>query len=152
MSISSKLMGSFSLQIQQTWGQYHRNVTARSCLDYFKRGYKTSGYYHVMNYRTSTSIQTVYCDMESEPGFAWTLVESFALKNKAIDQFSKRSLKLNTPVRPKAPNWNLYRMSLPQMNSLKDLSTHWRVTCDFQAKPADLYRDYAVARFKVSMC
>ena len=86
--------------------------------------------------------------MESEPGSAWTLVESFALKNKAIPAFSQRSLKINAPVLPKTPNWNRYRMSLSQMNDLKKQSTHWRVTCDFQAKPVDIYRDYAVARFK----
>ena len=35
------------------------------------------------------------------------------------------------------------------MNDLKKQSTHWRVTCDFQTKPVDIYRDYAVAiRFK----
>ena len=86
--------------------------------------------------------------MESEPGSAWTLVESFALKNKAIPAFSQRSLKINAPVLPKTPNWNRYRMSLSQMNDLKKQSTHWRVTCDFQAKPVDIYRDYAVARFR----
>ena len=86
--------------------------------------------------------------MESEPGSAWTLVESFALKNKAIPAFSQRTLKINAPVLPKTPNWNRYRMSLSQMNDLKKQSTHWRVTCDFQAKPVDIYRDYAVARFK----
>ena len=86
--------------------------------------------------------------MESEPGFAWTLVESFVLKNIDIVQFKKLVIKYDRQVRPKSPTWNLYRMSLPQMKNLKERSSHWRVTCDFQAKPANLFRDYAIARFK----
>ena len=61
---------------------------------------------------------------------------------------SKHPLKTNAPVLPNTPNWNRYRMSLPQMQHLKSQSTHWRVTCDFQSNPADLHQDYALARFK----
>ena len=63
-------------------------------------------------------------------------------------QFLRRTLKSNSQVRPQAPNWNFYRMPLVEMEHLKKHSTHWRFTCDFPAKPVDLYRDYAVARFK----
>ena len=85
--------------------------------------------------------------MESEPGSAWTLVESFALRHKRMPAFSYRPLKLDYPVLSKTPNWNRYRMSFSQMSSIEKQSTHWRVTCDFQTKPVDLYQDYALARF-----
>ena len=85
--------------------------------------------------------------MESEPGSAWTLVKSFAFKNKALPAFSRRLLRFNYPVLPKTPNWFAYRMLLTQMNNLKQQSTHWRITCDFQNKPADIHRDYALASF-----
>ena len=85
--------------------------------------------------------------MESEPGSAWTLVKSFALKNKALPAFSRRLLRFNYPVLPKTPNWFAYRMSLTPMNNLKQQSTHWRITCDFQNKPVDIHRDYALASF-----
>ena len=124
---------------------FYRNITERSCLDYYKKGHKTNGYYHIADDQLT---YTVYCDMESEVGFAWTLVESFALKNIDIVQFKRRILKHNYQVRPKSPTWNLYRMSLLQMKNLKERSTHWRITCNFQAKLADLFRDYAIARFK----
>ena len=135
----------FIFQTHQTWGKFHRVVTAKSCLHLLKKGYKANGYYQINN--NGNSFQTVYCDMESEPGSAWTLVESFAFKNKALPAFSKRVLKIDAPVLPKTPNWNVYRMPLTQMNNVKQQSTHWRITCDFQAKPADIYRDYALASF-----
>ncbi|CAB3976580.1 Hypothetical predicted protein [Paramuricea clavata] len=109
-----------------------RNVTAQSCLDYLKRGVKTNGYYSIKNYGTDGWVRTVYCDFESEPGFAWTLVESFALKNKFLPAFHIHPLKVNAPVNPNSPNWNLFRMSFLQMSQLRAQSTHWRVTCSFQ--------------------
>ena len=84
--------------------------------------------------------------MNSEPGAAWTLIESFALKNKAIQKINKRPLQTNAPVNEKSPNWNLYRMSLPQMRHLKSQSTHWRVTCSFPNFGID-YTDYVRAKF-----
>ena len=85
--------------------------------------------------------------MESEPGSAWTLVKSFAFKNKTLPAFSRRLLSFNYPVLPDTPNWFAHRMSLTPMNKLKQQSTHWRITCDFQNKPADIHRDYARASF-----
>lgn len=86
--------------------------------------------------------------MESQQNSAWTLVESFALKNRDTPAFSKHPLKTDAPEQSQTPNWNSYRMSFSQMHQLQAQSTHWRVTCDFQTKPVDLYRDYAIATFK----
>ncbi|XP_028416174.1 uncharacterized protein LOC114539797 [Dendronephthya gigantea] len=135
-------------QVNLTSGSSPVIVTAQSCLDYFKRGYKTNGYYHIINHGVNGLVHTVYCDFTSEPGFAWTLVESFALKHKLLRAFRKSPLKTNDPVNPNTPNWNLFRMSYKQMSHLRSQSTHWRVTCNFQAKPIDIYRDYARATFK----
>ena len=85
--------------------------------------------------------------MESEPGSAWTLVESFKLGNKHMAQFSTTAFKYDAPVSSETPNWNAYRMTHSQKSHLKTHSTHWRVTCDFQSNPTDLYRDYALASF-----
>ena len=84
--------------------------------------------------------------MESEPGSAWTLIESFALKNRAVQQVQIHPLQTNAPVNEGTPNWNIYRMSLSQMTSLKSQSTHWRVTCSLPVNGVD-YRDYARANF-----
>ena len=46
--------------------------------------------------------------MNSEEGFAWTLVMSFALKNKAMDQVRVKGLVANASLNQHLPNWNLY--------------------------------------------
>lgn len=120
-------------------------ITARSCVDYLKRGFKTNGYYQIFNFNANT-FTTVYCDMTSEPGTAWTLIESISLKNKGLVQFYKHPLQTNAPVNEMSPNWNLYRMSLPQMINLKSQASHWRVTCSFPDHGVD-YTDYARAKF-----
>ena len=125
---------------------YHE-PTAQSCLDYAKKSYRTSGYYLIKTEETGDACHTVYCDMESEPGSAWTLVISFALKNKETPEFTKTPLKYDAPVRSDTPSWNAYRMSHSQMSHLKKHSTHWQITCDFQSNPVDLRQDYALASF-----
>ena len=84
--------------------------------------------------------------MESEQGSAWTLVVSFTLQNRAVDQIRRHPLQINAPVNEKTPNFNIYRMSLSQMTSLKSQSSHWRVTCSFPTHGVD-YKDYARANF-----
>ena len=125
----------------------YREPTARSCLDYAKKRYRTSGYYQIKMDETGEVYHIVYCDMESEPGSAWTLVQSYALKNKETTEFAKTPLKYDAPVHSDTPSWNAYRMSHSQMSHLKQHSTHWRITCDFQSNPVDLRRDYALASF-----
>ena len=85
--------------------------------------------------------------MNSEPGSAWTLVMSHALQNKNMEQFQANGAMQNDrPVNEHSPNWNLYRMSLTQMNHPKSQSTHWRVTCSFPTHKVD-YTDYVRAKF-----
>ena len=83
--------------------------------------------------------------MTSEAGSAWTLVMSYALKNKDMKQ-AREVMQHNAPLNEHSPNWNLYRMSLAQMTHLKSQSTHWRTTCSFPAYKVD-YTDYVRAKF-----
>jgi hypothetical protein len=72
---------------------------------------------------------------------------SFARKNKGTTALRNHQLSANSPINEKTPiNWNIYRMSLSQMNALKPHSTHWRVTCSLPTHGVD-YRDYARANF-----
>ena len=85
--------------------------------------------------------------MTSEAGSAWTLVMSFAFKNRLMQQFGANGQMQNDrPVNENSPDWNLYRMTLTQMNHLKSQSTHWRVTCSFPTYKVD-YTDYVRAKF-----
>ena len=57
----------------------------RSCVDHLKNGADKCGYYKI--YDASGNGFTVFCDMEKEPGAAWTLVMSWSLKNKLFSNF-----------------------------------------------------------------
>ena len=57
----------------------------RSCIDHLKNGATKCGYYKI--YDAAGSGFTVYCDMETEPGAAWTLVMSWSFKNKLFSNF-----------------------------------------------------------------
>ena len=117
----------------------------RSCLDHLKNGLKTNGYYNI--YDANSNLVTVYCDMTSESGKAWTLVMSWARKNKDMAEFKNTRLGINSPVDKNLPNWDKYRMSLSMMNDLSAQSTHWRATCSFPTHGVDDFRDYVRGKF-----
>ena len=81
--------------------------------------------------------------MNTEVGFAWTLIESYALKYNS--NFAKKALNVDYPVNENSPNWNLYRLSKPRMSRIRDKSTYWRATCEFHKTGVD-YRDYVRAK------
>ena len=82
----------------------------------------------------------VYCDFGSEPGVAWTLIQSHSLQNN--DAFKSKAFFLHDmPVNQDAPEWNNYRLSMSRMKSIQDVSTHWRATCNFMTDGVD-YHDY----------
>ena len=54
----------------------------KSCQAYKAAGEKSSGLYTITD-DTDQSFQ-VFCDFDSEPGFAWNLIQSFSLSKKDI--------------------------------------------------------------------
>ena len=84
--------------------------------------------------------------MTSECGKAWTLVMSWATKNKNMAAFRSTPLSTNCSVDENFPNWGKYRMSLSMMNDLSNQSTHWRATCSFPTHGVD-YVDYVRGKF-----
>ena len=117
----------------------------QSCLDHLKSGTSKNGYYSIID--QSGSSLTVYCDFESEPGSAWTLVMSWSLQNNNLPAFRSTPLTENVLVNEKTPNWNVYRQSKKSMDLLKSQSSHWRATCSFNRVKFD-YRDYVRGSFK----
>ncbi|CAB3988155.1 Hypothetical predicted protein [Paramuricea clavata] len=130
----------------QCSGNLCDQLTPRSCLDHLKRCSTSEGNYKIYN-ENDNCLYSVYCDMVPETAAAWTLVESFALSHKDEDPFRKHPFKTNAPVNKKSANFNRYRMSQPQMSSLKSVSTHWRATCSFPIDGID-GRDQARANFQ----
>ena len=89
---------------------------------------------------------TVFCDINSEVGAAYTLVESFALQyNKK--GFHKYSFTQSFPVNENSPRWDYYRLSKDKMTRLAGRSTHWRAACNFPQVGIN-YKDYV--RVKMS--
>lgn len=70
---------------------------------------------------------------------AWTLIQSFSLEN--VVHF-KHQFQKDMPSNMFNPNWNSYRLSRLQMESIKVDSTKWRITCEFQQNKRVDYRDY----------
>ena len=118
----------------------------RTCRDIAKNGVSTSGEYRVFSYYGNEAF-SVFCDMESESGYVWALIQSFSLANKGI--FKRKVFGVDFPVShtKNKVDWNLYRLSLPQMESLANHSTHLRATCNFSTEGLR-YTDYARAKLE----
>ena len=123
---------------------YRCQKTPRSWQDILLSGRHENGIYQIRN--ESNGTLNVYCDFASEPGAAWTLVQSYSLekgeKNSVKDIFSDKPLFVDFPVNETSPDdWSSYRLSLANIKSIRAHSTHWRATCEFQAMAID-FRDY----------
>ncbi|XP_073249322.1 uncharacterized protein [Porites lutea] len=117
----------------------------RSCVDHLKNGADKCGYYKI--YDAAGNGFTVFCDMETEPGAAWTLVTSWNFKNKLFRNFRITPLSINDPVNENSPNWFLYRLTVDRMKSLRHVSTHWRATCSYDKYGINNYKDYVRGKF-----
>jgi len=62
----------------------HCEIQPRSCQDYKAVGVDKSGLYNITDDNNDTF--KVFCDFDSEPGFAWNLIQSFSLSEKDIFQ------------------------------------------------------------------
>ncbi|XP_022791499.1 uncharacterized protein LOC111330812 [Stylophora pistillata] len=87
----------------------------------------------------------VYCDFHSESGFAWTLIQSHSLQNKGL--FNGKAFYMHDfPTNVDTPGWNSYRLAKSRMQSIRDVSSHWRATCNFLTDKID-FRDYIRTTF-----
>nr|XP_058956591.1 uncharacterized protein LOC131783833 [Pocillopora verrucosa] len=111
----------------------------RSCQDFKAAGSTASGLYTVNNDNNQTF--QVFCDLDSKPGFAWNLIESFSLSNK--DRFQENIVFYDDyqAISGDAPNWQAYLIKRPYLLWLKDHSTHWRATCRYNTD-GTVYTDY----------
>lgn len=71
----------------------------------------------------------VYCDTTSDPGMVWTLIESFSRLYRA--KYRNMPFSVDFPVNVMKFNWTDYRLSLAAMRHIRNQSTHWRATCNF---------------------
>ena len=123
---------------------YKCHEAQRSCHDILLSGSHANGIYQIRNKANETL--NVYCDFDSEPGAAWTLVQSYSLEKGRMvtvnDIFSNKPLFEDFPVSEGSPDaWSSYRLSLADMKLIRAHSTHWRATCEFPTIGID-FRDY----------
>ena len=97
--------------------QDNKKFHPTSCLDYLLKCASACRMNRL--YDTSGNSFPAYCDFKSEPGFAWTLVMSWANKYRALSAFQSNTFKKNTPVNENSLIWNMYRLSLTRMRSLQ---------------------------------
>jgi len=74
----------------------------------------------------------VFCDAKSEPGIVWTLIESFALSQRV--KYRDKDFAKDFPVNTENLNWTDYRLSRFAMEHVKNHSTHWRATCNYNSE------------------
>ena len=93
-------------------------------------------------YDSQSNLFLVYCDFDSEAGYVWTLIQSFSLANN--EMFTEHGFGVDLPAHEDGEmiNWNTYRLSLSRMQSIADVSTHLRATCNFPVDGLE-YIDYA---------
>ena len=112
------------------------SLTPRSCKDVmvFKK-VKTNGIYNIVDQQNISFL--VYCDFGSEPGAAWTLIQSHSFQNN--DAFKSLTFYLDdVPVNQDKPEWNNYRLSMFRIRSIRNIYTHWRATCNFPTAGVDI--------------
>ena len=115
----------------------------RSCKDIAKNGASTSGKYDISN--SDNERFSVYCDLQSEPGFVWTLIQSFSFSKRKAFQSAGFGKNVEIDIEEGEVNWNEFRLSLSQMQYLANHSTHLRATCNFSTDGLQ-YTDYARAK------
>ena len=115
----------------------------RSCKDIAKNGASTSGKYDI--YDSNSERFSVYCDLQSEPGFVWTLIQSFSLSKRNAFNYTGFGKNFEIDIEVGEVNWNEFRLSLSQMQYLANHSTHLRATCNFSTDGLQ-YTDYARAK------
>ena len=118
---------------------------ARSCKDLVTNGAKISEMYFLYDSHNRTF--PAFCDLDSEAGYVWALIQSFSLANKS--HFTADGFEIDLPLNEDdgTIKWNAFRLSLSRMQSIANVSTHLRVTCNF---PDDglVYTDYARAKLE----
>ena len=89
--------------------------------------HNVSGKYKISN--TNMDTFEVFCDFDFNASIAWTLIQSYRLNES---KHVKESFFFDRPINQDTPSWNMYRLSLSRMESIRKNSHKWRITCDYE--------------------
>ena len=105
------------------------------------RGYNNSsripGIYKIFD--NNMNLLDVFCDFHLNSTNAWTLVQSYQLRNK--NSFVNSPFTDDFTVNATMPHWNAYRLSKFRMQSIQEDSSKFRFTCNYNTDGV-VYRDY----------
>ena len=88
------------------------------------------------------NLSDVYCDFDLNSSAAWTLVQSYELRNTMLLQ--QKPFFLDFPVNEISPNWDGYRLLKSRMQTIQNDSKKFRITCNYDTEGV-AYRDYLEA-------
>ena len=108
----------------------------RSCRGY-SNGSRISGKYTVLDGNNNSFV--VFCDFDKNSTMTWTLIQSYSIDNNNL--FKKLPLFVDSQQDQNNPSWLQYRLSKSRMESIKQDSTKWRITCGYQ-NDGVVYTDY----------
>lgn len=125
----------------------------KSCLEIAKNQSSTprNGVYEISETQDCNSNQkrparwSVFCDFNSEPGYAWTLIESFSRHHRNDLRINRAFSSSNGVNNLYKDNLSLYRQSLFQMLNSYERDRQlisepmWRATCNFNIKTSQRY-------------
>ena len=118
----------------------------KSCRGY-NNGGRIPGVYKIFD--NNMELFDVYCDFDFNTSLAWTLVQSYQLRNNSL--FRAKLFTNDFPVDQNTPGWDAYRLSKSRMQSIRADSGKFRVTCNY-GTDGIVYRDYlqvALSQFDI---
>ncbi|XP_027043855.1 uncharacterized protein LOC113671797 [Pocillopora damicornis] len=120
-------------------GKHCESWLRRSCQEYKLAGFRWSRLFTLID--DSHQTFRVFCDFDSEPRFAWNLIESFNLSSKDLFQKNVTFYDDYQAISGDDPNWQAYLIKRPNLLWLRNHSTHWRAICRYNTD-GTVYTDY----------
>lgn len=134
---------SFSCRCKEEYTGRLCEKNASSCADYLRYNSSVSSGLYKINLDDQGKTKTVFCHFDRVNWQVWTLVLSYAFSHNDI--FKLSPLKEDHPYNEDNPVFDQYRVSLGLMTGLKQKSSFWRATCNYDTKVND--DDYMQSSF-----
>ena len=119
----------------QTWSLTSINPLA-SCKRLYETRWKREDWVYTIDPEWNWTWFKVYCDMNTDWG-GWTLIEAY--KDAYADEFKKKDWDTDYPISEDNPNFDKYRLSYSNMQSVynSSIKTHTRCDKDFDNSQND---------------
>ena len=134
---------SFACECKEGYTGRLCDKNASGCDDYLRYKPSASSGLYKIHLDDQGKTKTVFCHFDRVNWQVWTLVLSYAFSNNNI--FKGLPLNKDHPYNEDNPVFDQYRASLGFMTDLKQKSSFWRATCNYDTKVND--DDYMQSSF-----